>query len=101
MENNKWKLTGIMVAGMIVVTMFVYGVTVWPTVHGNYDFPVYELQNFETYDEFNDFMVTSMNQYNTYSSQILGGWNKSTEDSRSSNEMTVPASVEDGQSVDL
>lgn len=100
MENNKWKLTGIMVAGMIVVTMFVYGVTVWPTVHGNYDFPVYELQNFETYDEFNDFMVTSMNQYNTYSSQILGGWNKSTEDSRSSNEITVPASVEDGQSVD-
>jgi len=101
MENNKWKLTGITVAGMIVVTMFVYAVTVWPTVNGDYDFPIYELQNFETYGDFNDFMVTSMNQYNTYSSQILGGWNKSIEDSRSSNEITVPASVGDGQSVDF
>ncbi len=101
MEKNKWKMTGIMIAGMIVVSMFVYAVTVWPTVHGNYDFPIYELKNFENYDEFNDFMVTSMNNYNTYGSQALGGWNKSFEESRSSVEMNAPTADGVGETVDF
>jgi uncharacterized secreted protein with C-terminal beta-propeller domain len=101
MENNKWKLTGIMIAGMIVVATFVYAVTVWPAVHGNYDFPVYELQNFDNYDEFNDFMATSMNQYNSYGSHVLGGWNKSFEDSRSFNEMATPTANLVEESLDF
>ena len=47
MKNERLKLSGIMLAGILVFGTFVYAVNVQPMVRGDFDGITYDLMNFE------------------------------------------------------
>jgi len=65
MKKKNLKLTGIMLAGVIVVVSFVYAIDIQPIVIGGPGgFSVYsELKTFESYEEFTEFLMNSSSGY--------------------------------------
>ena len=73
MKNNRLKLAGVILTGVVILGTFVYAITVQPTVYGNMDFPYYELQTFSSYEELTEFLGSSSYQYSSYDWRSLGG----------------------------
>ncbi len=73
MKDNRLKLAGVVLTGVIILGTFVYAITVQPTVYGNMDFPYYELQTFGSYEELTEFLESSSYQYSSYNWRALGG----------------------------
>ena len=73
MKDKKLKLAGIVLTGIIVLGTFVYAITVQPTVYGNMDFPYYELQTFDSYEELTEFLGNNSYQYSSNNWRTLGG----------------------------
>ena len=82
MKDKKFKLAGILMTGIIILGTFVYAITVQPTEYGNMDFPYYELQTFDSYEELTEFLGSSSYQYssNNWRARGVGSADKSFED---------------------
>jgi hypothetical protein len=68
MPSRKIKLSGIMFAGLIIVISFVYAINVQPVVFGMTcsSTQAQITDQFETYKEFNDFYIKSLNRYSCH-----------------------------------
>jgi len=66
MKNERLKLSGIMLAGILVFGTFVYAVNVQPMVRGDFDGITYDLMNFGSYSELTDFLTSSFQQSSRY-----------------------------------
>jgi len=66
MKNERLKLSGIMLAGILVFGTFVYAVNVQPMVRGDFDGITYDLMNFGSYGELTDFLTSSFQQSSRY-----------------------------------
>ena len=73
MKDKKLKLAGIVLTGILITGTFVYAITVQPTVYGNMDFPYYELQTFDSYEELTEFLGNNSYQYSSNNWRTLGG----------------------------
>jgi len=100
MKDKKLKLAGIILTGILVLGTFVYAITVQPTVYGNMDFPYYELQTFDSYEELTEFLGSSSYQYSSsnWRVQSLGSMDKLFEDTAAPNVMRSDESG--GETVD-
>jgi len=100
MKDNRLKLAGVVLTGVIILGTFVYAITVQPTVYGNMDFPYYELQTFGSYEELTEFLGSSSNQYSNYNWRDLSGgsMDKSFETTAAPDEMNFGESG--GETVD-
>jgi len=73
MKDNRLKLAGIVLTGVVILGTFVYAITIQPTAYGDMDFPYYELQTFSSYGELTEFLGSSSYQYSSYDWRTLGG----------------------------
>jgi uncharacterized secreted protein with C-terminal beta-propeller domain len=73
MKDNRLKLAGVVLAGVVILGTFVYAIAIQPTAYGDIDFPYYELQTFSSYEELTEFLESSSYQYSSYNWRTLGG----------------------------
>ena len=68
MRNQKLKLSGIALAGIIVLVSFVYAINIQPVVIGDPDWieTFSGLKNFESYKELSDFLRTGSGYHYSY-----------------------------------
>jgi len=100
MKDNRLKLTGVILTGVIILGTFVYTISVQPKVYGNMDFPYYELQTFDSYEELTKFLGSSSNQYsnNNWRTLSVGSMDKSLEASEAPDGMNFDESG--GETID-
>ena len=73
MKDNRLKLAGVVLTGVVILGTFVYAITIQPTAYGDMDYPYYELQTFSSYGELTEFLGSSSYQYSSYDWRALGG----------------------------
>ena len=92
MKNERLKLSGIMLAGILVFGTFVYAVNVQPMVRGDFDGITYDLMNFGSYSELTDFLTSSFQQSSRYNWNFGAPMDKSFEISMVTENLAVDGS---------
>ena len=100
MKSKRLKLSGMMLAGIIIIVTFVYAVEIQPVVTGDVQLYTYRFMTFTSYEEFSGYLQnhTSSNGYSMWHSGSAMPANV-VFDSRSS--MEVDEMVVGGKTVDF